>query len=521
MHLQTISQVSRDLGISTRMLRYYEQIGLVKSLRKEDYSYRVYDETALERLRMIILLRKLRIPVRQICEVLNDQDIAAAITVFQQNIDALSTEINNLSAIRSILERFVGVLREKAHIVLKPELFCEASILAMTTSLSFCKNYIKEEQSMEDLIRVDESPGQLQDVRLVYLPPMTVASSHYVGEDSEGNAARPLNKFVLESGLLKIKPDVRHFGFNNSLERAGIGEPSPGYEMWVSIPDDMAVPPPLVKKKFHGGLYAAHMIKMGDFDHWLSLQEWVSDSEDYTSDLDSVHSSPSMDGMDPCLEEQLNYFSNVQNPAFVSSAMQLDLLFPVKPAQAVAEAAYDIEGSEDRCGFKARLFTKSKFSILGFTKIITPELGDGAVQDFWKETQADGRLDTILKYKNPGAPVLGLSSADSESRKAGGWRYTICLSDADITDATAFKAHRPYIRKIDASRWICYDMTKAAFFERFWKENPHAVTQKLGYAFNGPISGHFDVFPEGITRIYDKNDSKDAAGSIRFWMPVK
>ena len=34
MELMTVSQVSRSLGISTRMLRYYEQAGLVESLRQ-------------------------------------------------------------------------------------------------------------------------------------------------------------------------------------------------------------------------------------------------------------------------------------------------------------------------------------------------------------------------------------------------------------------------------------------------------------------------------------------------------
>ena len=42
------------------MLRYYEQVGLITSLRKDDYAYRVYDETAIGRLRQVIVLRKLR-----------------------------------------------------------------------------------------------------------------------------------------------------------------------------------------------------------------------------------------------------------------------------------------------------------------------------------------------------------------------------------------------------------------------------------------------------------------------------
>ena len=56
----TVSTVSKNLGISSRMLRYYEQIGLIESRRMNDYAYRVYDENAIRKLRQIIILRKLR-----------------------------------------------------------------------------------------------------------------------------------------------------------------------------------------------------------------------------------------------------------------------------------------------------------------------------------------------------------------------------------------------------------------------------------------------------------------------------
>lgn len=55
MELQTLNQVSKMYGVSARMLRYHEQIGLIESLRKEDYAYRVYDEDALRRLQQIII----------------------------------------------------------------------------------------------------------------------------------------------------------------------------------------------------------------------------------------------------------------------------------------------------------------------------------------------------------------------------------------------------------------------------------------------------------------------------------
>ena len=81
MELQTASQVSQNYSVSTRMLRYYEQMGLVESNRKDDYAYRVYDEDALKRLQQIIILRKMQIPVKKISVILNNPDAATAIEI--------------------------------------------------------------------------------------------------------------------------------------------------------------------------------------------------------------------------------------------------------------------------------------------------------------------------------------------------------------------------------------------------------------------------------------------------------
>jgi hypothetical protein len=138
-----------------------------------------------------------------------------------------------------------------------------------------------------------------------------------------------VDRFVLASGLLKVKPDVRHLGFNNPAFDPS--DPSShGYEMWVTIPDGFAVPAPLVKKRFLGGLYAAHAIVFGAFDHWALLHEWVTKSPDFAVDFESTRCEPSDPAMDRCLEEHLNYFHNVQDPTFDISRMQLDLLLPIR-----------------------------------------------------------------------------------------------------------------------------------------------------------------------------------------------
>jgi DNA-binding transcriptional MerR regulator/DNA gyrase inhibitor GyrI len=518
MELQTISQVSKLYGISTRMLRYYEQIGLIRSLKKEDYSYRVYDEDALKRLQRIIILRKLQIPVRQICVILNNPDAATVLDIFEKNVTELDHEIAALSTIKLVLTHFISELREITAFRLNPDIFDDDSVLKLTESLSLVQKNVKEILTMKDLNKADRQLSKLQDVRLMYLPPMTVASSHYIGENPEYNAGKALDDFVKATGLYKTKPDLRHIGFDNPTNPYGDAN---GYEMWVSIPEDMDVPAPLVKKKFLGGQYAAHAAEISSLDHWLALQEWVNDSDKYESDAYSVRCAPHTEGLNGYLEEQLNYYHNVQNPDCDGSTVQLDLLLPVKPAESAEEASFEIEGSEEKCGYKARLIRESKFRIMGFSTYISfelqsEELKAKATQEFWKALKADGRLDALIQHKKPGAPILMFGSYDHECKQHGGWRQTVCLRDSDMTDVKAFKAYNPFIKKLDASKWICFEITKETT-----GLNPHAAAPQLGYTFNGPISGVLTVYPEGITGILDQGDKADRESVIYCWFPIK
>ncbi len=335
MDLITITEVSKNFSISTRTLRYYEQIGLLKSIKKDDYAYRTYDDETVKRLQQIIILRKLRIPLKQIFVILESENTAEIIDSFRQNLNEVDEEITALSTIRTILNTFIIRLNLSADVDINvnSSLFDDAAILDIADSLTVTKFNFKAETTMADLEKASVKINRLTDgdVRIIYLPPMTVASSHCMGEHCEKRAGDALQKFVNESGLLKIKPDTRHIGFNNPIQPPeDAGKASAGYEMWVSVPENIDVPSPIVKKRFHGGLYAAHAIKFGDFDHWGMLWDWVMASEKYTHDWGSLRCEPHAEGMDWCFEEQLNYYNNAQNPDFDVSQMQLDLLVPIK-----------------------------------------------------------------------------------------------------------------------------------------------------------------------------------------------
>ncbi|MNO37146.1 HTH-type transcriptional activator TipA [compost metagenome] len=328
MDLQTISQVSKQFLISTRTLRYYEQIGLITPSNKENFSYRAYDTEAITRLRQIIVLRKLRIPLKQIAEVLQSVDGRVAIEVFERNLADIEDEITALSTIRSVIEAFIKQLNLSPAKFVLPD---DAGLLEVVDSLTVSKINFKEEKSMEELKKANENLNKLadKDVRIVYLPPMTVAAAYATGEGCEGKASDIITQFVTESGLLKIKPDARSFGFDCSKGAAAIGEPSHVYEMWVSVPDDIEIPAPLIKRTFDGGLYAAHVLRAWDFEDWRLLGEWVNASDKYDNDWDSPRwiSPETVAGQG--LEETLNFYNFIQKGSKMED-LQLDLLFPIK-----------------------------------------------------------------------------------------------------------------------------------------------------------------------------------------------
>lgn len=328
MELQTISQVSKYFSISTRTLRYYEQIGLITPIKKEDFAYRVYDIETITRLRQIIILRKLRIPLKQIAEILQSADARIAIEAFERNLVEIEDEITALSTIRSVIKAFIEHLNLGSAIFALPD---DEGLLEIVDSLTVSKINFKEEKSMEQLNEASEKLSKLEDkdVRIVYLPPMTVAAAYASGEGCEGKAGDMITKFVQESGLLKIKPDARSFGFDCSKGAAVLGEPSHVYEMWVSIPGDLEIPAPLVKRTFDGGLYAAHVLRAWDFEDWRLLREWVNASDKYDNDWGSPRwiSPETVAGQG--FEETLNFYNFVQKGGKMED-LQLDLLFPIK-----------------------------------------------------------------------------------------------------------------------------------------------------------------------------------------------
>ena len=57
---------------SVRMLRYYDQTGLLKPTDKSEAGYRLYDDKALEDLQQILFFREFDIPLKEIKSVMEN-----------------------------------------------------------------------------------------------------------------------------------------------------------------------------------------------------------------------------------------------------------------------------------------------------------------------------------------------------------------------------------------------------------------------------------------------------------------
>ncbi|MDE6568437.1 MAG: MerR family transcriptional regulator [Lachnospiraceae bacterium] len=94
-----IKQVSAQLNVSQKTIRYYEQCGLITPVKelKMGREFRDYDEETMTRLRSIVVLRKLRFTIEEIQRIFDEPDsIAEICDVHRQQMSeeiALMTDI--------------------------------------------------------------------------------------------------------------------------------------------------------------------------------------------------------------------------------------------------------------------------------------------------------------------------------------------------------------------------------------------------------------------------------------------
>lgn len=109
--MKTVKEISRLTGVSVRTLHYYDEIDLLKPTQITDAGYRLYDDTAIERLHSILLFRELQFPLKEIKAILDSPDFDTK-TALNEQIELLELQKKRLdkiiSSAREILTKGVN-----------------------------------------------------------------------------------------------------------------------------------------------------------------------------------------------------------------------------------------------------------------------------------------------------------------------------------------------------------------------------------------------------------------------------
>jgi len=291
--------VASAFDVSCRTLRYYEEIGLLKSFRNEESLYRYYDEASLKKLEEILFLKSLGLSMKEILKVLTIYDMEKFKTSLVNRLETLLDESNTISRERSRIEKLLVHLDSGVGVKL-------SDIMA--------ELYHSEEDRQQQVRSYEEeekvrSPRECLDVRIVQLKPCRVAYYRSSGKSPEYDVLRVMEEWASRRGLLDLF-STRNFGFNNP-------SPSPeseeyGYEVWLTVTQETEPSGGVGMKDFSGGLYAVISTHLHDIaENWKAISRWVESNDEYCA------------GRHQCLEEIIS------PDWFDESAVQFDLYYPI------------------------------------------------------------------------------------------------------------------------------------------------------------------------------------------------
>ncbi|WP_346929851.1 MerR family transcriptional regulator [Clostridium sp.] len=96
----TVQKLSKLAGISTRTLRYYDEIGILKPARINSSGYRIYGQEEVDRLQQILFYRELDVSLTDIKNIINESsfDSFNALVEHRQKLLEKRNQIDSLIA---------------------------------------------------------------------------------------------------------------------------------------------------------------------------------------------------------------------------------------------------------------------------------------------------------------------------------------------------------------------------------------------------------------------------------------
>ena len=106
-----IKQIAKKLNITTRTIRHYEDLGLIKSKRLEN-NYRVYDTKNYDKLKFLVRARNLGFSLKECKDLIklfenNSRQSASVREIAKKKLNGLKLQIKELDNLKVSLEWLV------------------------------------------------------------------------------------------------------------------------------------------------------------------------------------------------------------------------------------------------------------------------------------------------------------------------------------------------------------------------------------------------------------------------------
>jgi len=106
----TIKEIADLASVTTRTIRYYDEIGLLDPALTGDNGYRYYDQDSLLRLQQILFFRELDVPLKEIRLIMSRTDFDL-LSALENHRSALQTKVLRLETLIDTLDRTVASVK--------------------------------------------------------------------------------------------------------------------------------------------------------------------------------------------------------------------------------------------------------------------------------------------------------------------------------------------------------------------------------------------------------------------------
>jgi|APSaa5957512576_1039674.scaffolds.fasta_scaffold00073_43 DNA-binding transcriptional MerR regulator len=106
----TIKELADIANISTRTLRYYDEVGLLNPADVADNGYRVYDHASLLQLQQIMFFRELDLPLKEINTILSRPDFNL-LNALEKHRVSLQENVKKISALIETIDQTIATIQ--------------------------------------------------------------------------------------------------------------------------------------------------------------------------------------------------------------------------------------------------------------------------------------------------------------------------------------------------------------------------------------------------------------------------